>query len=196
MGIVFGPGARVRRVATLPIPFLFVLVLGGATVGCSADHSGDTAAGATAGTAVAPAHTPEAHATMAADAGTTGGVPTAEQFEARWAARPAFVSDAGQRTQTAYAYAVSRPDVLQWLPCYCGCGAMGHASNLDCFIKPTEGAPVVFEEHGSYCDVCVDIALMANDMLARGQTLIQVRAAVDSSFGGLAPGTPTELPPA
>jgi hypothetical protein len=106
------------------------------------------------------------------------------------------VSDAPTRTQTAYAFAISRPDVLRWLPCYCGCGALGHDSNLDCFIKPTESAPVVYEEHGSYCGVCVDIAHMAQDMLNRGNTLIQIRAAVDSSFGGLAPGTPTELPPA
>ena len=186
--------AGIRRFATLPIPFLLVVVLGGATAGCSADHAGRAAGPSTA--AVAPSHTPEAHATAAANAPETGDIPTAAEFKARWATRPEFVSGAAERTQTAYAYAVSRPDVLQWLPCYCGCGAMGHTSNLDCFIKPTEDAPVVFEEHGSYCDVCVDIALMAHDMLSRGQTLLQVRVTVDSTFGGLAPGTPTELPPA
>ena len=73
---------------------------------------------------------------------------------------------------------------------------MEHDSNLDCFIKPGGGSPVVFEEHASFCDICVDIALKAQDMLAKGNTLIQMRAAVDSEFGGLAPGTQTDLPPA
>lgn len=85
-----------------------------------------------------------------------------------WEARPAFVSDAPDRTQTAYAFALSRPDVLRWLPCYCGCGAMGHDSNLDCFIKPTAGAPIVYEEHGSYRDVCVDIAQAQRHEIAEG----------------------------
>jgi len=188
MRVTFRGGSVARRRAAGPIPFLVVLMLGGGVAGCSADHSNPAT-----GVAAAPSHTPDAHAATAV-AG--GAIPTKEEAGAMWAARPAFVEGAPHRTQTAYAFAISRPDVLRWLPCYCGCGAMGHASNLDCFVKPTEGAPVVYEEHGSYCDVCVDIAHMAQDMLDRGQTLIQIRAAVDSSFGGLAPGTPTDLPPA
>ena len=34
-----------------------------------------------------------------------------------------------------YAYAVRRPDVLQYMPCYCGCEKQGHRSNRDCFVK-------------------------------------------------------------
>lgn len=34
-----------------------------------------------------------------------------------------------------YAYAARRPDVLQYMPCYCGCEKQGHRSNRDCFIK-------------------------------------------------------------
>jgi hypothetical protein len=168
---------------------LLLIGMGGAVSGCSADHSAPTTAGGP-GAAAGPSHTPDSHAPAGA------GVPTGQEAAAMWDARPAFVSDAPHRTQTAYAFAISRPDVVRWLPCYCGSGAMGHLSNLDCFIKPTEGFPVVYEEHGSYCDVCVDIAHMAQDMLNRGKSLIQIRAAVDSEFGGLAPGTPTELPPA
>ena len=184
-----GPATGPRRVVAAVIASLLVIGLGGAVAGCSADHGAAAIAGGAAGV-VQPSHTPDAHAAAGA------GVPTAEEAAAVWEARPDFVSGATHRTQTAYAFAVSRPDVVRWLPCYCGCGAMGHASNLDCFIKPGEGVAVVYEEHGSYCDVCVDIAHMAQDMLARGKSLIQIRVAVDSAFGGLAPGTPTQLPPA
>jgi hypothetical protein len=188
-----------RRIGVAPIPFLLVLVLGGATAGCSADHSGTTTSHATSST-----DTPAAHATMMSDPGAgaegmgaaAGDIPSAEDVAAGWAARPDFVSHATHRTQTAYAFALARPDILRWLPCYCGCGAMGHLSNLDCFVKPADGDSVVFEEHGSYCDVCADIALGAQDMLGRGMTLAQMRAAIDSEFGGLAPGTDTPLPPA
>ncbi len=181
-----GTGRRPLVVAWLPI--FLVLVLGGAVAGCSAQHDGSGPP-----VSAMPSHTPEAHASMAPDE--AGDVPTADEVAAAWAMRPDFVSGADQQTQAAYAFAVARPDVVQWLPCYCGCGAMGHLSNLDCFVKPTEGAPVVFEEHGSYCGVCVETALMAQDMLAKGATLIQMRAAVDIEFGDLAPGTPTDLPP-
>ena len=34
-----------------------------------------------------------------------------------------------------YAYAARRPDVLQYMPCYCGCEKQGHRSNHDCFVK-------------------------------------------------------------
>jgi hypothetical protein len=178
-----------RRLAAAWLSAFFVLILGGAVAGCSGDHAGAPT------DPLMPAMTPAAHASAAPDQGSGGMIPSADAVATAWAMRPGFVSSAPQRTQAAYAFALARPDVVQWLPCYCGCGAMGHTSNLDCFIKPTEGAPVVFEEHGSYCDVCVETALMAQGMLAKGGTLIQMRAAVDASFGDLAPGTPTELPP-
>ena len=34
-----------------------------------------------------------------------------------------------------YASAARRPDVLQHMPCYCGCEKQGHQSNRDCFVK-------------------------------------------------------------
>jgi hypothetical protein len=41
--------------------------------------------------------------------------------------------------RAAYAYAVRRGDVLQYMPCYCGCERQGHGSNLDCFVKGKTG---------------------------------------------------------
>lgn len=147
-----------------------------------------------AGDAAAPTWTDQPVATMT---GTTSG-PGAAGMQAAWAARPGYVR-ADARTEEAYAYAMASADVLQWMPCYCGCGAMGHGSNADCFFKPTMAglSSLTFEEHASYCDVCVDTALMVKQMRGEGQSLRAIRDAVDAQFGsGGAPGTPTELPPA
>ena len=35
----------------------------------------------------------------------------------------------------AYQYALANPQVLQYMPCYCGCVQDGHASNRDCYIR-------------------------------------------------------------
>jgi hypothetical protein len=50
------------------------------------------------------------------------------------AALPDFVLRAPPPVQEAYAYALEHPEVLQYVPCYCGCDSAGHTSNLDCFI--------------------------------------------------------------
>jgi hypothetical protein len=35
----------------------------------------------------------------------------------------------------AYRFAIANRDILRQIPCYCGCGAEGHKSNADCYIK-------------------------------------------------------------
>ena len=117
---------------------------------------------------------------------------------ASMAGMPAEVKSAPTTVQQAYQFAVANPDALKNVPCYCGCGAMGHGSNADCFFKPTMAglSSLTFEEHASYCDVCVDTALMVKQMRGEGQSLRAIRDAVDTRFGsGGAPGTLTELPP-
>ena len=50
--------------------------------------------------------------------------------------------------QEAYRFAIANPEVLSSLPCYCGCGSMGHESNLDCFIQEFKpGESIVFDDH-------------------------------------------------
>ena len=50
-------------------------------------------------------------------------------------ALPDFVQDAPSQVKEAYRFAIASPDVLTYIPCYCGCGAMGHQSNRECYIK-------------------------------------------------------------
>ena len=193
------PGIRqhrlIGRVPALGTALLVLVVgLGGAVAGCSSSSSpGATSAGAGS----SPAGT---------SAATTAGVtvpmgdmhmPTADEVTTTWDARPEYVKDLPAEGQAAYAFALARPDVLQWLPCYCGCAGMGHRSNLDCFFQRREvKGTYAYEQHASYCDICTRTANLADGMLREGRTMVQIRAAVDSTFGGgTAPGMDTALPP-
>jgi len=37
--------------------------------------------------------------------------------------------------QAMYRYAVANREVLQWMPCFCGCVDGGHTSNYDCYVR-------------------------------------------------------------
>ncbi|MEE9199580.1 MAG: PCYCGC motif-containing (lipo)protein [Dehalococcoidia bacterium] len=59
------------------------------------------------------------------------------------------LKDAPTEVREAYLYALERPDVLQYIPCFCGCDKVGHRSSLDCFVAGTgrDGQPI-FADHG------------------------------------------------
>src|SRR5574341_415367 len=108
---------------------------------------------------------------------------------------PDFVADAPPRVKEAYQYAVEHPDHLKSVPCYCGCGRMGHTSNLSCFVKEmTENGEVVYDDHASACGVCVDIAQDVMRLRGEGKTASQVRAYIDATYSSVGPGTDTPLP--
>ncbi|HLB44602.1 MAG TPA: PCYCGC motif-containing (lipo)protein [Candidatus Limnocylindrales bacterium] len=119
--------------------------------------------------------------------------PADEARAAAWQARPAYTHTTAA-TEEAYQYALEHPLVLQWIPCFCGCGAMGHGNNLDCYFEQQAGGSVVFEEHASYCQVCVDITLRTKQMAASGASLATIRGAIDAEFGTVGPGTDTARP--
>jgi len=188
-------------------PMLLIsLALAGGMAGCSSSHDPSMSEEAMlsmtapADPAVDGASGDAATGSSRAGADVPIGVmqlPTQAQVTDAWDARPAYVTALPPEWQAAYAYALARPDVLQWLPCYCGCVAMDHRSNLDCFFRGREVAgSFTYEEHASYCDVCVDTANLASRMLQSGSDIGAVRAAVDATFGDLAPGTDTPMPPA
>ena len=112
---------------------------------------------------------------------------------AAWNGHPAYTHNTA-RTEEAYRYAMEHPLVLHWIPCYCGCGAMGHGSNLDCYYEPNSGGSIVFDEHASYCGICVDITLRTKQMAAAGSSLVTIRNAIDAEFGATGPGTDTARP--
>lgn len=63
---------------------------------------------------------------------------------------PTFVLRGSAPVQEAYAYAVDHPEVLRYIPCYCGCGNVGHANNEDCFVdERLPDGTILFDRHGS-----------------------------------------------
>src|SRR5690242_10494412 len=46
---------------------------------------------------------------------------------------PAEVKNLPVNVQQAYQFAVANPAVLKQIPCYCGCGGIGHTSNYSCY---------------------------------------------------------------
>ena len=170
-------GLRPIRAASVAL-FALVLLSGPAFAACSGAHaSGPAPASAATNTAM------------------TDDMPMAGAGTA-WTARPAYVRSNAQ-TEEAYAFAIAHPQIVAWMPCYCGCEGMGHGSNLDCYFK----AGVVsdraqFEEHASFCDICVQITLKTKELRAQGRSLAEIRQIVDQTFGGSgAPGTLTAQPP-
>jgi hypothetical protein len=51
--------------------------------------------------------------------------------------------------EAVYDFAGRRPDVLQYVPCFCGCQASGHVGNDDCFVssRDASGKPT-WDQHG------------------------------------------------
>jgi hypothetical protein len=78
----------------------------------------------------------------------SGGAAQAELALAPESALPDFVKDAPPQVKEAYRFAVANPEVLSVIPCYCGCGAVGHKSNLQCYIKQVRpDGSIEFENH-------------------------------------------------
>ena len=51
--------------------------------------------------------------------------------------------------RAVYTFAARHPEVLHYVPCFCGCERSGHKDNDDCFIRSRDanGRPT-WEEHG------------------------------------------------
>lgn len=50
----------------------------------------------------------------------------------------------------AYKFAAEHPEVLSYVPCYCGCERSGHRGNEDCFVtaRAANGDVTEWEPHG------------------------------------------------
>lgn len=49
----------------------------------------------------------------------------------------------------AYQFALDHPEVLDYMPCYCGCYEEdGHIGNTDCFVESVEGNVATLDNMG------------------------------------------------
>ncbi len=96
-----------------------------------------------------------------------------------------------------YLLAAEASDVLQWIPCYCGCGASaGHKSNLECFVhEQREDGTIVWDDHGTRCGTCIDIAFQSAKLTKEGKSIKEIREWVDQRYSNTgAEPTPTPSP--
>jgi hypothetical protein len=100
---------------------------------------------------------------------------------------PDEVRQASSTTQQAYQFAIANPDLLKEIPCYCGCGAVGHQSNYDCYVQDDTGGEITFDQHALGCSICVDIALDAMRLKGEGKSVAQIKTIVDQTYGQFGP---------
>jgi len=89
---------------------------------------------------------------------------------------PALFAD--QKARAAYQTARDIPEVLEQLPCFCGCMMnMGHKNNLFCFK----------DQHGSACEICEDIALDARKMHDEGLPIARIQENIRAKYARYQP---------
>jgi hypothetical protein len=54
------------------------------------------------------------------------------------------------QARAVYQFAAEHPEVLKFVPCYCGCESSGHPHNESCFVKrrDAQGNVVEWDSHG------------------------------------------------
>ena len=89
---------------------------------------------------------------------------------------PSLFTD--EKARAAYQVAKDIPEVLEQLPCFCGCMMnMGHKNNLFCFK----------DQHGSACDICQDIALDARKMHDQGLPIARIQENIRAKYARYQP---------
>ena len=101
---------------------------------------------------------------------------------------PADVLAAPAQVQQAYQFAAANPEVMQQVPCYCGCGDMGHTSNYACYVggKNADGT-LIFDTHALGCSICVDITTDTMRLLKEGKSIPEIKAYIDQIYAQYGP---------
>ncbi|MRX70893.1 hypothetical protein GJU40_01760 [Bacillus lacus] len=110
---------------------------------------------------------------------------------------PSFLQSHPEEVKAVYAAAAQHEELLTHIPCYCGCGdSVGHKHSHHCFIKERkENGAVVWDDHGTKCKVCLDIAAASIIELKNGKTPLEIRKWIDENYQeGYANPTPSPMP--
>jgi hypothetical protein len=88
----------------------------------------------------------------------------------------------------AYRFAIANRELLDRIPCHCGCGAMGHRSNAACYLAPDRGdGTIAFDTHALGCTICVDITQDVMRLQREGRTLAEMQAYVAQTYARYGP---------
>jgi hypothetical protein len=110
---------------------------------------------------------------------------------------PSFLKDHDPRVVAVYQAAAKHPELLEKIPCFCGCGkSAGHRSNKSCFIHDEKpDGRLVWDSHGVGCGVCQQIAMESVQMKEQGKSVKEIRGYIDQKYKeGFAEPTPTPMP--
>jgi len=114
--------------------------------------------------------------------------PKAELHMGHESSLPKTIATAPARTRDAYRFAMANPDALRNVPCYCGCGPLGHKNNYDCYIKGANAdGSFDFDTHALGCDICVDITQDVMRYTKTGKAPADIRAAFDKTYSARGP---------
>lgn len=69
-------------------------------------------------------------------------------------------------------------ELLEQIPCYCGCKYEGHKHTRHCFWKDNGN----FDKHGITCSVCFDIAKKTKEMHEQGEDVCEIRKTIDKFY--------------
>jgi hypothetical protein len=101
---------------------------------------------------------------------------------------PGEVKSAPTVVQQAYQFAAANPDVMKQIPCYCGCGAMGHRSNYSCYVSGVdEHGTITYDAHALGCSICVDITQDTMRLLKQGKSVSEIKAFIDQTYSQYGP---------
>jgi len=101
---------------------------------------------------------------------------------------PAEVQSAPVTVQAAYQFAAANPDIMKNIPCYCGCGNVGHTSNYSCYVSQVDDkGKFTFDYHALGCSICVDITQDVMRLLKDGKSPQDARAYIDATYSKYGP---------
>jgi hypothetical protein len=110
---------------------------------------------------------------------------------------PGFLDKSSSEVRDSYHFAAAHHTDLQTVPCYCGCEAMGHTSNWECYIQEIDAdGNIIWDNHASICGICIDITQDVKRLKANGRTPAEIRTYIDDIYSKFGPGTNTPLPAA
>ena len=101
---------------------------------------------------------------------------------------PADVQSAPAVVREAYQLAAANPEVMKQIPCYCGCGEMGHTSNYACYVADVNAdGTIAYDSHALGCSICVDITQDTMRLLKQGKSVQEIKSYVDSTYARYGP---------
>ncbi|WP_223701934.1 PCYCGC domain-containing protein [Sutcliffiella deserti] len=111
---------------------------------------------------------------------------------------PSFLNNKSEEINLIYSAAAQHQELLEHIPCYCGCGtSVGHKSSFECFVhEVNEDGTIEWDDHGTRCGVCLEIAATSVLEYKEGKSIKEIRTLIDDLYKeGFSTPTPTPMPP-